>query len=62
MVPTTTESVFAPDSVIAVGERGIWGGVDLLLPPMSLSSITTFSEMTGEWKLRGTRSFWDTSC
>lgn len=25
MVPTTTESVFAPYSVIAVGERGIWG-------------------------------------
>lgn len=26
LVPTTTESVFAPDSVIAVGKRGIWGG------------------------------------
>lgn len=64
LVPTTTESVFAPDSVIAVRERGIWweGGVDLLLPPMSLSSITTFSEMTGEWKLRGTRWISDTSC
>lgn len=59
MVPTMTVS-FCPR--FSHCSQGKGGGVDLLLPPMSLSSITTFSETTGEWKLRGTRSFWDTSC
>lgn len=36
-------------------------GVDLLLPSMGLSSITTFSEMTWEWKIQSAWSFWDIS-
>lgn len=53
MVQTVTELVLAP-------HKG-GGGVDLLLPPMGLSSITTFSEMTREWKIQGACSFWDIS-
>lgn len=47
MVQTMTELLLAPHQT--------WGG---LLPPMSSSSITTFSGLSREWKTQDACSFW----